>query len=284
MAAPQPDLPPAEVPAPPHPPATRPPPPRHAGHREVPPGPSAHLDGFLRGRTLLEFGRADNDYVVVDIPVSIDNQNSLSGIVYRQLIALSALELDLTEAQFTRMWKSLILKRVQDIYQKEKKQRHEHLIRLDSSIMVPGPLGDLLFSLGQHISTTNGRVYDITPPPRPAQPPDWWAFDPVIVAGWCRLMYRIKPLYITHEFPSMSDYEGRPLVFTSIQDVGPLRHVKAFSSEPKPSDALLRFLHDDLFNGFPFAFVDCHLIMTDLIHLDSVRLRYVGHFVTGAHS
>lgn len=57
-------------------------------------------------------------------------------------------DLPITGENFIRMWKTLILKRVQDVYEKEKHVRSDHYVRLDRSILTPAPLTDLLYALG----------------------------------------------------------------------------------------------------------------------------------------
>lgn len=49
---------------------------------------------FLTGRTLLEFGRCHNDYEIVDVNVQIENQDTLSGMTYDQIVQICALEVE----------------------------------------------------------------------------------------------------------------------------------------------------------------------------------------------
>lgn len=86
-------------------------------------------------------------------------------------------------------------------------------------------------------------MFHLIHPARPAAIPNWWNVDDAIIGQWNRLMTRISTLYITGDFPSMSDYDGRPIMLTNIHDANARRLFKAFSSEPRPVDALVRFVH-----------------------------------------
>lgn len=86
---------------------------------------------------------------------------------------------------FTRILKTLLLKRVQDIFEHEKPRRSEHFIRVMRNLPVPAPLADILYALGQHHGRALGTVYDRVPPPRPAVPQPWWNMEPLVLDHWC---------------------------------------------------------------------------------------------------
>lgn len=70
-----------------------------------------------------------------DFPVNITAQNTLSGRTYDQMLQIVNADLPITRDNFIRMWKTLILKRVQDVYGKEKHVRPANFIRLERSIL-----------------------------------------------------------------------------------------------------------------------------------------------------
>ena len=74
----------------------------------------------------------------------------------------------ITQANFQRMWKTLILKRAQDVYEKEKHVRATNFVRIDRSMIMPSPLSDLLYSIGQFClpSQRNTNSCDTSRPSR----------------------------------------------------------------------------------------------------------------------
>lgn len=161
---------PASAPSAPAPTATLPTVARAQPH-VPPPSTSAHTATpsipFLGGQLLLNFGRLDSTYRRVNISLSIENQDSVARATYLQIEQLCAVGLPLTENQFIRMWKTLILKRSQDVYEQEKHTRAQDYVRVMRNLPVPGPLADLLYSIGQLHSRTLGTIFDIVPQPKP---------------------------------------------------------------------------------------------------------------------
>lgn len=133
---------------------------------------------------LLEFGRLDSDHHSHEITINPANCN----------VALTDLWTTLTsacrpmaahgcqQADFLRMSRTLLLKRVQDVMEEQNFQRPENYVRLSRSIQLPAPLGDFLSAVGTYISSTLGVRYTLTVPDRPAQkPPVWWTVDGQVV-------------------------------------------------------------------------------------------------------
>jgi hypothetical protein len=237
----------------------------------------------LPPRYTLDFGRLDRDYFIRDIQVDIENQNALAAATYDQLLQLTMVELPITRADFIRMWKTLILKRVQDVYESEKCQRANHFVRLIRNILLPAPLADLLYSLGSFDDPTSGITYHVNPPDQPAVPQPWWTVDPAILATWITMTHRMAPFFTMKEFPSVRDYDGRPLMLTAIQDANNLRSVKALTNQPTPADGLIRFVNDNLFlNGAQYEY--CHLRMTEPMLLAHVRYDYLRDYVLNSNA
>lgn len=240
---------------------------------------------YLSGATLLDFGRRDSDYRVRDFVLNIGEQQTLPVRTYSQMEQLVRVDLPITREQFTRMWRTLILKRVQDVYEHEKHQRAEHFIRLVRNILVPAPLADLLYSIGQMHSSARGFVYDTIPPPRPANPPDWTIIDPAIVANWTLTMNRMKHQFMMKEFPAMRDYQNKPLCLVRIHDANDMREVKAYTNEPQPSDALIAMVNDRLYqDAHNVTYNECSLRMTDSLDRLSICCEYVGSYVLSSTS
>lgn len=240
---------------------------------------------ILTGVTLSTFGRRDNVYLTYDYAVQIDGQNTVSGATFDQMEQLVNAALPITRVNFIRMWKSLILKRSQDIFEKEKHHRSPHFVRLDRSIVMPAPLSDLLYSMGSFVSNARGIQIHMTPPAQPPQPQPWWNIDNDILRDWSLLCHRMQKQYLMREMPSPGDFDGRPLALLIPEDFNNLRAVYSYTNEPTPTDALITFVNDNLF--IPANSIDvahCSYLVVDRIHRTSTIGRYVGSYVLESNS
>lgn len=224
-----------------------------------------------------KYGRQDVTRNVIDHPVNINAQASMPHATYDQLVQLSDIDLPLTEAQFTRMWKTIILKRCQDVFEQEKTRRADHFVRLTRNLLLPAPLADVLYALGSYFDPIAGTTHHIVPPTRAAEPPNWWTIDNAILRDWTNLVIDMAPFFIMKEYPGPSDIESRPIMLTSLNDIGNVRTVKIYNSGPRPSDVKLRFVNDELFVN-PYAFPDCHLIASESLILASARDAYIASY------
>lgn len=240
---------------------------------------------YLQGTALTKFGSRATTYLVQDFAFNIDVQNTVATSTYNQMQVLVPVNFAMTLQQFIRMWKTLILKRVQDVYEREKHIRPEHYVRIDRSILVPAPLSDLMSAIGSFDSHSRGVTYHVTPPARAAQPPDWWTVDDNVVTLWVRLMHRMKHLYLMREYPSPADFDSRPLALTTIRtelvnNQVAARAVYAYTNEPTPADALVRFVNDDMYeNAHGITQANCGYIIVERSHYTAVVLSYIGSYV-----
>lgn len=228
------------------------------------------------------FGRMDSDQNIVDHVLRIGNQTTLAGVTYRQLQNIGTVDLPITLAQFTRMWHTLMLKRVQDVFRVEKGMYAPHRIRLNHGILIPGPLTDLLNEIGMFHSQVTGHIHHVVPPTRPAVVPDYWTLDDDVIDAWTITMARVARLYTMKDFPSPTLIDDRPMVLTikTAANDDALVRVKAFTREPKPQQALITAVNDDLFEPFEqYLPNDAHLHMTPLFHPREVIGTYVGSYV-----
>lgn len=164
----------------------------------------------LTGRNLMTFGRLDSDYAIQDRVVQIANQNTLSGLVYDQLEQLVNVNLPITRDEFIRVYKTLLLKRVQDVYEKEKLVRPDHYVRIARNIQLPAPLAETLSAIGSFHSAADGMIYHAVQPARAANPENWWAVDNDLILNWSKAIGRLSHQYVMSEFPSFTDYADRP--------------------------------------------------------------------------
>lgn len=228
----------------------------------------------------LQFGRMDSDYRVVDFTAQIENQNSLSAATYQAISSATSINLDITEAQFIQMWKTILLKRIQDIYESAKYSRPVGFVRLGRQLPIPGPLADLLHSIGHFHSNANGFNYHVIPPAAPVAPEAWRQVDANILALWNREMNRVAPLYTMKEFPAMNQCGERPLCLTLRQVQENVGIIKAWTNEPKPTDAFIRMANDDLFDAHAhITFENCSLTMTGSVYVPGFVQNYAGSYI-----
>lgn len=223
------------------------------------------------------FGRLDSDYHVVDHTININVQDFLPRATWRQLHQMTFVDPPITEDDFVRMWKTLMLKRVTDVYEQEKHQRADQFIRLSRNLTIPAPLADLLYSLGSYFDPIEGVFHHIIPPPAPARPEPWRVVDANILQNWTTYINRMSPAFTMKEFPALSQYEGAPLIHCVIEDGNNLRTIKARYKGPAPADAYVRFLNDELF-GDPYQAADCHYTMTEPMNRTAVTYEYMRKY------
>lgn len=176
------------------------------------------------------------------------------------------------------MWKTLILKRVQDVYTKVTKVRPTHYVRFDDMITVPAPLGDLLYSMGSYYNREEGILYTPTQPAQPATPEDWWTVDSTIVRQWNTTMKRFTPFYTMRQTPLKSDYDLKPLILATISDSGVLRSVRAKYSFLEMTDGLIALTHDSLYHTVIHSFDECNILVVESKCRNFISKAYVGSY------
>lgn len=234
----------------------------------------------------LDFGRQDSIYHYRQLIVNINDQTSLFTTLYEQLQQLTTTEPPITQDQFIRMCRTLLLKRVQDIYEKCHRIRAPNYIQIDRGILIPGPVGDLLYVLGRYHSTNDGAVYVLSPPPRAAAAENWWAIDNDILGRYLLYIDRLSDDYIMYEFPKPTDYDNRPICRTTINDFNnDYRSVRAHDSGVTPNDAFIRFVNDDLFIQNEYINYDrAALQQVSERHRPTVQRLYVNSYISGSSS
>lgn len=202
-------------------------------------------------------------------------------LVHRQMHQLTQIDLPVNEAEFVRMWRTLLLKRSQDIYEVEKQRNVANPIRIDRHIHVPAPMHDILSSIGSFHSNALGVVYHVVPPARPLVIPDWYQIDHDLIQRYQISMNRMKNLYEMRRFPSHNDTKDRSIVLSTYADVEHERSVKALTDEVLSIDAYVRFIHDNMLGQNAIAHANCHLMMSENLNLETARLEYIGAYVIG---
>lgn len=240
---------------------------------------------FLTPTLVASMGRADALHLDINVTISIDNQTSLARSTYEQMVQLTTMDPELTLAQFQRIWRSFILKRSQDVYEKSVGRRANHYLRLAASQPVPAPLADLLYSIGQYYHAEEGRRYIVQPPAQAAQPEDWWQIDDANYRMWLRMMGRFKTLYTIRETPPPSEFEHKPLSLcvNQLTNNNRVQAVRARYNVIEMTDGLISFVNDELWQDQDFAFDDCSIGIIQPSSVVSIRDAYVYSYVISSN-
>lgn len=240
---------------------------------------------YLSGHNLMMLGRRDSDYRTRRFALQVAGQDTLSGATYDQLEQLVSVALPINRDNFIRVWKTLMLKRAQDVLERETHVRPAGYIRISGSIIIPGPLADLLYSIGRFHSSSRGFIYEVAPPDLDNPPAGWQVMDPAIFATFQQTCHRMKHLFLMKEFPMASEFDGKPLVLTRALDANNLRSVKAYTNEPTPADCLITLVNDALFlDGNNITFDEFSLILAQGLDRMSVAYEYIGSYVLNSNS
>lgn len=190
----------------------------------------------------------------------------------------------ISEDEYIRMSRTLLLKRLQDIQEYQTGIRPDGTIRMARGLEIPQPSAELLYALGPYFCDVNGRQYFTTYPPTPTQtPPNWYTLDPTILGNYRLLMDQVRSRYRTVLFPKSSECIGQPLMFTVGKEENGMKTVRASINVPTPADGFLRFVHEEFYtNGVP-NFNTCDLIMTETLFIDDVVDKYVRSYVISVH-
>lgn len=190
----------------------------------------------------------------------------------------------ITEDEYVRMSRTLVLKRLQDVYEYQTGLKSPDALRMARALVVPMPTAELLYSFGPYFCDVNGRQYNLSYPPAPPQaPPNWYTLDPTILSNYRLLMDQVKNRYMTTSFPKMSDVTGQPTMFTVGLEVNGLKTIRASINVPTPADAFLRFVHEEYYTNVVPVFNNCDLVMTETLFVEDVISAYVRSYVTNVH-
>lgn len=220
--------------------------------------------------------------IIVD-PNQIEN---FAIAIHQQQEQLCTNVLPIDAANYARMIKTLVLKRVQDVHEKCFNQRAPHFVRLYRNIMLPKPIYDLMAALGRGFNIHDGHHYYMSPVAHPAaNPPDFWQIDNNILTAYQQFSRRMSPIYQHVEFPNSNDYDGRSIGCTRVQIANGRSSVLASTPAPTPADGLLRILIPDaFFAGDVPAMAACSYRLCDETVVQPVLNAYIGASVLQTNS
>ncbi|XP_059487742.1 uncharacterized protein LOC132203757 isoform X1 [Neocloeon triangulifer] len=216
--------------------------------------------------------------VIIYRTLRIENQNTLSSAVY-DLFATLMLprKLAMERSEFIRMWKSLLLARVQQVLRKE--EFTEKPLFEPFGTLVPAPLGELLDAIGSFSSQARGGIYRIKPPENKGE--DWWKMDNELLRKWWLLKTQMKRHYKLLEFPSKDDVQNRPLMLLLRPEEGQEEpFIKAWTNEPPPELPHLHLVNDPLFEiHHVIKYEHCALRYTNPCTELQYRSAYLASFI-----
>lgn len=230
-------------------------------------------------RDLLQFGRVDSDGTSLAHILSIDNQDTMPYEMWNYLHNFTGVEFAITVAQFTRMWKTLLFYRAQQIDEAFNHRRRNFRIMLDPNFLAPAPLVDALDSLGIFADKHSGITHYITPPEfEPKDRPLWTTVDANICSRWNWIMARFKRAFSIVPIPTIKDLDDRPLMMTNREETGnDTVIIRTLHQGPTSMDGIVRALHDEIFVAPPLL-ENCHIRMTPKIHTPTAILEYVDSY------
>ncbi|KAI5693023.1 hypothetical protein M8J76_012893 [Diaphorina citri] len=239
---------------------------------------------YLTPQRQLSLCRGDPLCTIVNVPLQVNAQDNLPAAVYDQLVQLTTVELGITPEHFTRMWKTILLKRAQDVYERAKSVRPPNHVRLAPQVIVPAPLGDVLYSLGNYMCNANGVNYHLVPPPQAAPAEDWWTINANIVTTWNQTMARYQKLYVMRESPLPSNNDGKTIIMTGRNVQQDLVSVRAHLNTIELSDGLIHAVNDNLFPNDHLPYNNQSLQVLSNQSLPNLRSQYVASYVLDSNA
>lgn len=206
------------------------------------------------------------DCSTIDVMVQVANQSTLPAAVHGLFTRMRADDLEMDVAAFTRMWRTILLHRVQECYIQEKCFRPPNYMRLLSPpVICPAPLADLLESMGSFHHAPEGVYYHVVPPVQADELEDFWKPDSDIITLWLKTCNQLAPFYTMRSTPSKSDFKNKSIVLTTTAKDGHLVMVKTKYKSCNISDGLIHAVNDPLFppNHFPFDESHITILSTD---------------------
>ncbi len=188
----------------------------------------------------------------------------------------------ITQANFLRVCRTIVHKRLQDIVTFQSKIRPQNEIKIQRSFLVPQPIGELLYALGPYDCAATGMRYELSPMNRPAaeaEVPPYMIIDANIWRSYLDFIAMTEERFMYVRFPKEADMAGQPLMLTTKEVEGNLERVQGALTEVQPSNAYLRFVHEEFFTDPPFTTQTCEFYLTEQLYVDSVVEPYVNSYL-----
>lgn len=229
----------------------------------------------------LQFGRLNSRRARVNLTVNPGLLTRVYTAEYHAAVSCLAGMIipEINVDDYVRISRTFLLKRLQDVVEYQSGIRPPGALQLARGFDVLRPSAELLYALGPYFCDLDGKQYNLAIHPAGAVPENWRAIDNAILQNYRLLIDQVRNRYTLAPFPKMSEMQGHPLHFTVGQEEEQHKTVRSINNLPQPSDAFLRFVHEEFYvNNIP-AYNDCSLVMTENLLIDDVVNRYVRSYV-----
>lgn len=226
-------------------------------------------------------GRMDADMIPVGITFNPSLLERVPRAVYRTLEALHPLGvLPIDQNNFVRMCRTLMFRRLLDIVDGTNHLRTAGTIAVGRTIMMPRPIADLLYGLGNFFCEATGQPYQVSCVAAPAANPEpWRTLDPAVVTGFNRAVAVSASRYMMAEFPRPSNLDGQPLPLLRRNERDDLVQVRSRFIGPTLADVFLYAVNEDLVEDSPYLLADCHYMATMPINITQLVHSYVDSYI-----
>lgn len=221
-----------------------------------------------------------NPMVIKRWIVSIHNQDDLPTILYRYLKLTSREELYLTEPDFREMWKVIILRRVQDVYEFEHLDEDIDKVAIRTDLLIPAPLFELLKRLGNYVDQENNIIHQIVPPTPNYPRRNYFTMNPRIQYQWQHDMTVCQSFYSMHPYniPVNTTNNYLMVIFRGPPDTDDLdiTYTRSYTREATPEDTKVSAVNNELFSPKPeYNFDDAPHVLSYYPSLCDTRVSYV---------
>lgn len=251
--------------------------------------PLSHLDSIM----LRPIPDCRSNYVVRQLILQIENQNTFSGYIYDKLSTCENFFPEspaLSRTDFIRIWKYCILQRSFDVRLRLTGKPAPSYLFFVKPASLPVPLAQLLKSLGSVRCPYTGLNVEIIPPPLDKKClPLWALYNESSMNKWNKFMANISKYYSSipdcenkHTtygiFPDINDCKGKSICLTAKKVDHGKTSVRCASKIVKKSDLLIRVCHDELFVNPVYSYNDMFLEFPDKFDANSLRYDHLYYY------
>lgn len=233
----------------------------------------------------LQFGRMMTRRRVVTLHINPGAITRVVNRTYQSMVRTlgGVMDAPITQVNFLRITRTLMLKRVQDIVEASTGVRPDQPIRIARTMPLPQPIGELFYAIGTYYCQWNGIKYEITSSAPLVPPEDWRTLEPAQLANYRNFMEMTVDRYRQCPFPKLTDVIGQPLMMCVKDEVNNQCQIKSPGPIPTPADAFIKFVNEEFITDMPFAGNNCEYILTDRLYVDDVVSMYVNSYVISTH-
>ncbi|GAB0087146.1 hypothetical protein DMENIID0001_014240 [Sergentomyia squamirostris] len=187
----------------------------------------------------------------------------------------------ITETVFVKVCKVLLYCRLQFIEESMSGVSSRNRALFARGMLVPQPLGELLYAIGKFESTRPYvKFQPVCVPISTKNPPDWNMITASERASFIQFTSLTHGRYKHVTFPPIDEYNGSAIFFCTKKIVSPgTEQIFIYNSEPTPSDIFLRLVHEEFFVEPPYAVGDCGGVGSVTVWCEKLISAYTGSYV-----